>query len=78
MHIEQSAANENDEVQDEAALAADIQKLMNPNKEKHEKILLNKRFDEVNDLIRLTRSHLEHTVTADLIKNSSDIERNSK
>lgn len=76
MHVEQTPIEGNNA--DEAALAADIQKLMNPNKEKHEKMILNQRFDEVINLIRLTRSDLEHTVTVDLIKNRSDIEKQQK
>ena len=77
LHIEQEPIEENDDA-DEAALAADIQKLMNPNKEKHEKLQLNLRFEEVNDLIKSTRSDLEHSVTVDLIKNRSDIEVQQK
>lgn len=74
MHVESMPFDDFEEHQDEAALAADIQKLMNPNKEKHEKMLLDQRFEEVISLIRMTRSDLEHTVTSDLIRNRSDIE----
>lgn len=61
--LEQIAA---DAAHEDIALASNIEKLLHPNKDKKEKIILDQKFDEMFDKIDKSKQDVMHLVTQQL------------